>query len=88
MSDAGADQVGERLGRIEGTVQQMDKRLDDMNGRISERFDTLESQIEGNRDEIGQVREEVRHTRTEIRNWFILLAVTISAVVTVVTLLV
>lgn len=82
----GADRSdADRLGHIEGTVEQMDKRIDDMNTRLNERFDTLDGKIDENREEIRQNREAISQARTDMRRWLYFFFVALSAVFTVVT---
>lgn len=79
MSDAGADRVDARLTGLENTVEQMDIRLgevhdriDRLDDRMGNRFDTLESQI-------GRNRDEIRHSRTEMRREMLVIAAVVTA---------
>jgi type VI protein secretion system component VasF len=75
---------GERLARIEGTVEQMDKRIDDLSTRVNERFDTLEERIDQQDEKIDR---EIDSLRTDIRRWLFLLATIVSVVVAVIQVL-
>lgn len=54
----------------------MDKRLEGLNTRVNERFDTLERRID-------QVDGNVDRTRRDVRNWLVLVVLATSAVVTI-----
>lgn len=59
----------------------MDKRLEDLNTRVNERFDTLERRID-------QADGNVDQTRRDIRNWLVLVVLATSAVVTILQVIV
>lgn len=59
----------------------MDKRLEDLDTRVNERFDTLERRIH-------QVDGNVDQTRRDIRNWLVLVVRATSAVVTILQVIV
>lgn len=78
---ANTDDLGERVARIEGTVEQMDKRLEDLNTRMDERFDTLEGRMDQFEERVDRLNDKIAHTRRNIRNWLVLVVLATSAVV-------
>ena len=54
------NRFGERLANVEGTVDQMDKRVDDLSTRMDERFNTLEGRMDTLDTKIEQNRREMR----------------------------
>lgn len=54
------DRFSERLANVEGTVEQMDKRIDDLSTRMDERFNTLESRMDTLDTKIERNRREMR----------------------------
>lgn len=72
---ANTDDFGERIAHIEGTVEQMDKRLADPSKRMDERFDTLQMRM-GDRFEVQDTK--IDDTRSEIRNWLVFVILVVS----------
>lgn len=85
MSDVGTDRTDARLSRIEGTVDQMDKRL----GRAVTQLDELSGRIDGLNGRIDETNQQMddRFTalQTDMRRWLYLLLFAISVVFTVIT---
>jgi flagellar capping protein FliD len=75
------ESLGERVANIEGTVEQMDKRVDDLGGRMDERFNTLEGRMD-------RLDTKVDEAKRDIRNWLVLGILTLSAVIAVFALFV
>jgi flagellar capping protein FliD len=76
------DRLGERVAAVESTVEQMDKRIDDLSTRMDERFDTIESRI-GRLDD--KIDREIQNLRTDIRRWMLVLFAGMSLVVAAVS---
>lgn len=80
------DDIGERVAHIEGTVEQMDKRLADLSTRMDERFDALQTRMDDRfqaqdsklDDRFETLDSKVDDTRTEIRNWLVLVVLVMS----------
>lgn len=75
------DRFDARLSRVEGTVEQMDKRLADMNdrmdrldARMNERFDALDN--------------DIQTLRTEFRRWLLVFFAAMTLVFAVVSVVV
>ena len=75
------DRLGERVAAVEGTVEQMDKRIDDLSTRMDERFDTLERRMDG-------LDEKIERNRREMRRLLLVLFAAMSLVVAVVSVVV
>lgn len=87
-----ADRFGERLANVEGTIEQMDKRIDDLRSRVDERFNTVDDRfdtMEGQFDRLdAKIDREIYNLRTDIRRWLIVLFTGMSLVVAVVSVIV
>ena len=79
------DRLGERVAAVEGTVEQMDKRIDDLSTRMDERFDTLERRMDALDKKIDDQTEALER---RIRRWLLVLFAAMSLVVAVVSIVV
>lgn len=85
---ADTDRFGERLAHVEGTVEQMDKRIADLSTRMNERFDTLESRFDASDRRMDTLDEKIEQNRREMRRLLLVLFAGLSLVVAVVSVVV
>lgn len=78
------DRLGERVSRIEGTLDQMNERLGTIEGRLNnhdERFDRLDTKIEG-------VDGRIDEAKRDIRRWLVFVVLAITAAFTVISVVI
>ncbi|KPV65337.1 MAG: hypothetical protein AOA65_0246 [Candidatus Bathyarchaeota archaeon BA1] len=69
--------VEERLARVEGRLEELSKRLDDLNHSLSERIGGLGTSL---REEIALTNKRIDDLRSEVRLWFVVITIVISLV--------
>ena len=72
--------LGERVANIEGTVEQMNIRLDGISGRLDQ-LDARLNQMDGR---IDRLDGKIDQTRRDIRNWLVLVVLATSLITSVV----
>ncbi|KPV61852.1 MAG: hypothetical protein AOA65_2188 [Candidatus Bathyarchaeota archaeon BA1] len=71
------ESVEERLAKVEGRLEELSKRIDNLNHRITEGFTMTNTRI----DDLGKsLNKRIDDLRSEVRLWFVVITIIISLI--------
>lgn len=66
------------MAKVEGRLEELSKRIDDLNHRMTEGFSALNKRID---DGLAAINKRIDDLRSEVRLWFVIITVVISLVI-------
>jgi len=76
--------LAERMANVEGTVEQMDKRLDDFRAHVDGQFGTVDNRFDSLDSRMDALDAKIERNRREMRRLLLVLFAAMSLVVAIV----